>query len=201
MAAATATVGVAVDAALAWRLVWEWIRNNSWFYCVTLKCYDEPHCFPPLTVTFGVSMLLMTLMHYMRWWAQRSHEFLLSVPASQHEGRWHWAWLRGPVNNAPSRPLTPSNQKMKMNAAFPPPCAIGIGLMLLVPFLKTASTFICLFTSVNGCKVEEYPIYFGAKFSKGLPGNHEIKFAEIYLIVHLDFKSFSSPDKPDTLRP
>ncbi|KAH3758589.1 hypothetical protein Pelo_9596 [Pelomyxa schiedti] len=29
----------------------------------------------------------------------------------------------------------------------------------------------------------------------------EIKFAEIYLIVHLDFKSFSSPYKPDTLRP
>ncbi|KAH3722429.1 hypothetical protein Pelo_18865 [Pelomyxa schiedti] len=69
MAAATATncgtAGVAVDAALAVRLVWEWIRNNSWFYCVTLKCYDEPHCFPPLTVTFGVSMLLMTLTHDM----------------------------------------------------------------------------------------------------------------------------------------
>ncbi|KAH3759452.1 hypothetical protein Pelo_8735 [Pelomyxa schiedti] len=29
----------------------------------------------------------------------------------------------------------------------------------------------------------------------------EIKFAEIYLIVHLDFKSFSSPYKPNTLRP
>ncbi|KAH3761158.1 hypothetical protein Pelo_7018 [Pelomyxa schiedti] len=66
-AAATATncgtaVAVAVDATLALRL-----------------CYDEPHCFPPLMVTFGVSMLLMTLTHDMRWWAERSDEILLAA--------------------------------------------------------------------------------------------------------------------------
>ncbi|KAH3761159.1 hypothetical protein Pelo_7019 [Pelomyxa schiedti] len=69
----------AADATLAVRLVWEWIRENSRFYCVTLECYDEPHCFPPLMVTFGVSMLLMTLTHDMRWWAERSDEILLGA--------------------------------------------------------------------------------------------------------------------------
>ncbi|KAH3761156.1 hypothetical protein Pelo_7016 [Pelomyxa schiedti] len=60
--------------ALAVRLVWEWIAANSRFYCVIWDsdCGDEDAPYvPPLMVTFGVSMLLMTLTHDVRWWAQR----------------------------------------------------------------------------------------------------------------------------------
>ncbi|KAH3731497.1 hypothetical protein Pelo_17669 [Pelomyxa schiedti] len=73
-----AAVAATVDATLVVRLVWQWIRENSRFYCFTWSSYfDLQHSVPPQMVTFGVSMALMTLTHGMKWWAERRGENML----------------------------------------------------------------------------------------------------------------------------
>ncbi|KAH3744154.1 hypothetical protein Pelo_14442 [Pelomyxa schiedti] len=56
------------------RLVWSWLWCRARFFCLCFSgCYASgyPHTQgPSWVVTFGVSTVLLTLTHEMRWWAQ-----------------------------------------------------------------------------------------------------------------------------------
>ncbi|KAH3763867.1 hypothetical protein Pelo_4272 [Pelomyxa schiedti] len=67
------------DGTLVVRLVWEWLMENSRFYTVWWENDGGQMNFEGQTVmiTFGVSLVLLTLTHEMRWWVQRSYVKLL----------------------------------------------------------------------------------------------------------------------------
>ncbi|KAH3763241.1 hypothetical protein Pelo_4902 [Pelomyxa schiedti] len=61
------------------RLVWAWLWSRSRFFSVQFNAKSSKYT---IVVTFGVSMVLLTLTHEMRWWAPRSHEDVIG--ANQH---------------------------------------------------------------------------------------------------------------------
>ncbi|KAH3743837.1 sel1 repeat family protein [Pelomyxa schiedti] len=70
------------------RLVWEWLIENSRFYCVK---WDNNERGQRVVITFGVSLVLLTLTHQMRWWVQRRGEYLV------HATQDHLFLQKGPL--------------------------------------------------------------------------------------------------------
>ncbi|KAH3763017.1 hypothetical protein Pelo_5131 [Pelomyxa schiedti] len=71
----TTAMAMVVDGTLVLRLLWAWLIDNSRFYCVSWLYHSCGRESPiTITITFGVSPVLLTLTHEMRWWAPRPGE-------------------------------------------------------------------------------------------------------------------------------
>ncbi|KAH3705956.1 hypothetical protein Pelo_19496 [Pelomyxa schiedti] len=61
----SALVPLQQHSTLVLRVLWWWLRDHSRFYCVSWQNMRGNS----VVVTFGVSSVLLTLTHEMRWWA------------------------------------------------------------------------------------------------------------------------------------